>query len=95
MRCRIPGLFSDAWWTVDCFNSVDTENEVSDLTHFHDSADDDPILCDDFNEQAIFDFRFLALFAVVGSLAGSLLCFLNVLALSLNSCFHGPFPGLV
>ncbi|CAN1813876.1 hypothetical protein LINPERHAP1_LOCUS26986 [Linum perenne] len=28
-------------------------------------------------ERAIFDFRFLALFAVVGSLAGSLLCFLN------------------
>lgn len=28
-------------------------------------------------ERAIFDFRFLALLAVVGSLAGSLLCFLN------------------
>ncbi|CAL1371487.1 unnamed protein product [Linum trigynum] len=28
-------------------------------------------------ERAIFDFRFLALFAVAGSLAGSLLCFLN------------------
>ncbi|KAL6981141.1 hypothetical protein U1Q18_022770 [Sarracenia purpurea var. burkii] len=28
-------------------------------------------------ERAIFDFRFLALFAVGGSLAGSLLCFLN------------------
>ncbi|KAG6761058.1 hypothetical protein POTOM_034249 [Populus tomentosa] len=28
-------------------------------------------------KQAIFDFRFLALLAVVGSLAGSLLCFLN------------------
>ncbi|CAN0864862.1 hypothetical protein LINGRAHAP2_LOCUS9061 [Linum grandiflorum] len=28
-------------------------------------------------ERAIFDFRFLALFAVFGSLAGSLLCFLN------------------
>ncbi|KAG5565168.1 hypothetical protein RHGRI_001159 [Rhododendron griersonianum] len=28
-------------------------------------------------ERAIFDFRFLALFAIVGSLAGSLLCFLN------------------
>ncbi|KAL2536712.1 uncharacterized protein Fot_18181 [Forsythia ovata] len=28
-------------------------------------------------ERAIFDFRFLALFAVCGSLAGSLLCFLN------------------
>ncbi|CAI0398908.1 unnamed protein product [Linum tenue] len=29
------------------------------------------------SQQAIFDFRFLALFAVAGSLAGSLLCFLN------------------
>ncbi|KAG9135944.1 hypothetical protein Leryth_027408 [Lithospermum erythrorhizon] len=28
-------------------------------------------------ERVIFDFRFLALFAVAGSLAGSLLCFLN------------------
>ncbi|KAI3964134.1 hypothetical protein MKW92_039652 [Papaver armeniacum] len=28
-------------------------------------------------EKAIFDFRFLALFAIAGSLAGSLLCFLN------------------
>ncbi|XVF30521.1 hypothetical protein REPUB_Repub16aG0065000 [Reevesia pubescens] len=28
-------------------------------------------------EKAIFDFRFLALFAIGGSLAGSLLCFLN------------------
>ncbi|XP_023737302.1 uncharacterized protein LOC111885267 [Lactuca sativa] len=28
-------------------------------------------------EKVIFDFRFLALFAVAGSLAGSLLCFLN------------------
>jgi len=32
-------------------------------------------------EQAIFDFRFLALLAVGGSLAGSLLCFLNVIPL--------------
>lgn len=29
-------------------------------------------------DQVIFDFRFLALLAVGGSLAGSLLCFLNV-----------------
>jgi hypothetical protein len=28
--------------------------------------------------QVIFDFRFLALLAVAGSLAGSVLCFLNV-----------------
>jgi hypothetical protein len=28
--------------------------------------------------QVIFDFRFLALLAVAGSMAGSLLCFLNV-----------------
>lgn len=33
-------------------------------------------------EQTIFDFRFLALFAVGGSLAGSLLCFLNVISLN-------------
>jgi hypothetical protein len=31
-----------------------------------------------FLAQIIFDFRFLALLAVAGSLAGSLLCFLNV-----------------
>ncbi|KAK7835556.1 hypothetical protein CFP56_023422 [Quercus suber] len=34
-------------------------------------------------ERTIFDFRFLALLAVGGSLAGSLLCFLNVLSLTL------------
>ncbi|KAL6129722.1 hypothetical protein ACLB2K_073071 [Fragaria x ananassa] len=32
-------------------------------------------------ERTIFDFRFLALLAVGGSLAGSLLCFLNVISL--------------
>lgn len=32
--------------------------------------------------QVIFDFRFLALLAIGGSLAGSLLCFLNVISLS-------------
>ena len=31
-----------------------------------------------FVAQVIFDFRFLALLAIAGSLAGSLLCFLNV-----------------
>jgi hypothetical protein len=35
-------------------------------------------------KQAIFDFRFLALLAVVGSLAGSLLCFLNVISITLH-----------
>ena len=35
-------------------------------------------------EQIIFDFRFLALLAVGGSLAGSLLCFLNVTLLFFN-----------
>lgn len=30
--------------------------------------------------QVIFDFRFLALLAIGGSLAGSLLCFLNVIS---------------
>lgn len=34
--------------------------------------------------QVIFDFRFLALLAVAGSLAGSVLCFLNVISLSLT-----------
>lgn len=38
----------------------------------------DPIPCFDAVVQAIFDFRFLTLMAVVGSLAGSLLCFLKV-----------------
>ena len=38
--------------------------------------------------QIIFDFRFLALLAVAGSLAGSLLCFLNVSFLYLNSAAH-------
>lgn len=37
------------------------------------------ISCLSITEQAIFDFRFLALLAVGGSLAGSLLCFLNVM----------------
>jgi hypothetical protein len=35
--------------------------------------------------QVIFDFRFLALLAVAGSLAGSLLCFLNVSFINLVS----------
>lgn len=35
-------------------------------------------------EQIIFDFRFLALLAIGGSLAGSLLCFLNVILLIQN-----------
>jgi hypothetical protein len=38
----------------------------------------DPVPCFDAFVQAIFDFRFLTLMAVVGSLAGSLLCFLKV-----------------
>lgn len=37
-----------------------------------------------FNIQVIFDFRFLALLAVGGSLAGSVLCFLNVSSSKLN-----------
>jgi hypothetical protein len=36
------------------------------------------MLCSCSLPQVIFDFRFLALLAVAGSLAGSLLCFLNV-----------------
>lgn len=38
--------------------------------------------------QVIFDFRFLALFAVAGSLAGSLLCFLNVSILKLTCILY-------
>lgn len=38
-------------------------------------------ICFCTSDQAIFDFRFLALLAVGGSLAGSLLCFLNVSSL--------------
>lgn len=37
--------------------------------------------------QVIFDFRFLALLAVAGSLAGSVLCFLNVSDMVLHACF--------
>jgi hypothetical protein len=40
----------------------------------------------------IFDFRFLALLAVAGSLAGSLLCFLNVSDLGF---LPAPFPSIV
>lgn len=41
------------------------------------------ITCFTVVKQVIFDFRFLALLAVGGSLAGSFLCFLNVLSSAL------------
>ncbi|XP_062115539.1 uncharacterized protein LOC133829764 [Humulus lupulus] len=51
-------------------------------------------------ERVIFDFRFLALFAVAGSLAGSLLCFLNgciyivdAYKVYWNSCVKGIHTG--
>ncbi|KAL5704423.1 hypothetical protein ACHQM5_022857 [Ranunculus cassubicifolius] len=60
------------------------------------SASTDP------REQAIFDFRFLALLAVGGSLAGSLLCFLNgcvyivdAYRIYLTSCVKGVHTGLM
>ncbi|XAR63471.1 hypothetical protein NMG60_11023415 [Bertholletia excelsa] len=51
-------------------------------------------------EKVIFDFRFLALFAVTGSLAGSLLCFLNgcvyiaeAFKVYWTSCVYGVHTG--
>ncbi|KAF9675558.1 hypothetical protein SADUNF_Sadunf09G0044700 [Salix dunnii] len=43
----------------------------------HNQSNSAPLYMPIVIKQAIFDFRFLALLAVVGSLAGSLLCFLN------------------
>lgn len=44
--------------------------------------------CSFITVQVIFDFRFLALLAVGGSLAGSLLCFLNVISQTYTCPFY-------
>nr|GMD81385.1 tRNA (guanine(37)-N1)-methyltransferase [Ipomoea batatas] len=52
-----------------------------------DGTDLEPLLYSSLCEQVIFDFRFLTLLAIGGSLAGSLLCFLNVISFTYISYF--------